>query len=126
MSGYFNFGLHTAVSPWERRTFLDYCRRIYSSDPRWVPPDARTIHSAIDPARNPHLARLKPSLLYFDGLRREERPQAGRGLTMFETPLVTAILLQDPRRQDRTVYFARLQKQNATPQQTYQLYERTF
>lgn len=113
MSGYFNFGLHTAVSPWDRRTFLDYGRRIYGSDPRWMPPDARTIHSAIDPARNPHLARLNPSLLYFDGLRREERPQVGRGLTMFETPLVTAILLQDLRRRDRAAYLARLHCANS-------------
>lgn len=109
MSGYFNFGLHTAVSPWERRTFLDYSRRIYGRDPRWVPPDAHKIHSALDPAQNPHLARLNPSLLYFDGLRRREGPPlAGPGLTMFETPLVTAILLQDPRRQDRTAYLAHL------------------
>ena len=113
MSSYFSFGLHTAVSSWERRTFLHYSRRIYGRDPRWVPFDARKIHSAIDPARNPHLARLNPSLFYFDGLRRQEQPLAGPGLTMFETPLVTAILLQDPRRQDRTAYLAHLHCANS-------------
>ncbi|MAT98487.1 MAG: hypothetical protein CL608_15185 [Anaerolineaceae bacterium] len=114
MSGYFNFGLHTAVSPWERRTFLEYSRRIFGRDPRWVPFDAHKIHHAIDPALNPHLARLNPSLFYFDGLRRQDQPLAGPGLTMFETPLVTAILLQDPRRQDRTAYLAHLHCANST------------
>ncbi len=113
MSSYFNFGLHTAVSPWERRAFLAYSQRIYGRDSRWIPPEASKIHSAIDPERNPHLARLNPQLIYFDGLRRQEKPLAGPGLTMFETPLVTGILLQDPRRHDRTAHLAHLHCANS-------------
>lgn len=114
MSNYFNFGLHTAVSLWERRTFLDYSRHIYGRDSRWLPFDTHKIHSAIDPTRNPHLARLNPTLLYFDGLRRRQgQPLAGPSLTMIETPLVTGILLQDPRRQDRTAYLAQLHCANS-------------
>lgn len=110
MSGYFNYGLHTAVSYWDRRTFLHYSRQLYGSDTRWTPPDARTIHRALNPARNPHLARLNPALLYFDGIRqREEQPLTMTpNLSALETPLVTAILLHDPRRRDRTAYLANL------------------
>jgi GNAT superfamily N-acetyltransferase len=115
MSSYFNFGLHTAVSNWERRTFLSYGQRIYEGDRRWTPPHARTIQAALNPAKNPHLARLNPSLLYFDGLRRPAEPLLGTTPTLaaFETPLVTGILLQDARRQDRTAYLAHLHCANS-------------
>ena len=112
---YHNFHLHTAVSYWGRHTFLSYSRRIYGGDRRWTPPDARTIHTALNPAQNPHLARLNPNLLYFDGLRRpKERPDNARlNPTPFETPLVTCILLLDPRRQDRTAHLATLHCANS-------------
>ncbi len=116
MSDYFNFQLHTAVSHWDRRDFLHYSQRIYQNDRRWTPPDARTIHAALNPAQNPHLARLSPELLYFDGLRRPKELPDGGGPSpaFFETPLVTAVLLQEPRRRDRTGYLAHLHCANST------------
>ncbi|MEZ4592513.1 MAG: GNAT family N-acetyltransferase [Chloroflexota bacterium] len=115
MSDYFNFQLHTAVSHWDRRAFLSYSQRIYADDRRWTPPEASRILAALNPARNPHLARLNPALLYFDGLRQmQERPlPATPTLASIETPLVTAALLQDPRRRDRTAYLAHLHVANS-------------
>ena len=112
---YYNFHLHTAVSFWDRRTFLSYSRRIYRGDRRWTPPDFRTIHTALNPAQNPHLARLNPNLLYLDGLRRpkEQPDSANPNPTPFETPLVTSALLLDPRRQDRTAHLATLHCANS-------------
>lgn len=115
MSDYFNFQLHTAVSHWDRRTFLSYSQQIYADDRRWTPLEASRIQAALNPARNPHLARMTPTLLYFDGLRRmQERPlPATPNLASIEAPLVTAALLQDPRRHDRTAYLAHLHCANS-------------
>jgi GNAT superfamily N-acetyltransferase len=115
MSDYFNFQLHTAVSAWERRIFLNYGQQIYAGDRRWTPPDARSIRAALNPNKNTHLARLNPTHFYFDGLRRpKERPlTATPSLATFETPLVTSLLLQDPRRHDRTAYLAHLHCANS-------------
>ncbi|WP_420629014.1 GNAT family N-acetyltransferase [Candidatus Leptofilum sp.] len=110
MSDYFNYQLHTAVSHWDRRTFLRYSRQIYGRDNRWTPPDAHYIHTLLNPAKQPHLARMQPRLHYFDGLRQRNQQSVTTrpALANFETPLVTNILLHDPRRHDRTAYLAYL------------------
>lgn len=109
---YYNFRLHTAVSYWDRRLFLSYCRRIYGDDGRWTPPNMRTVLAALDPENNPHLARLNANLFYFDGLRR--RKGRSDNPAVFESPLVTAVLQQDPRRHDRTAYLSYLHCANST------------
>ncbi|WP_420640793.1 GNAT family N-acetyltransferase [Candidatus Leptofilum sp.] len=115
MSDYFNYQLHTAVSYWDRRTFLRYSRQLYERDHRWTPPDSRQIRILLNPAKQPHLARLQPVFHYFDGLRRKQQQSltATPALASFETPLVANMLLHDPRRDDRTAYLAHLHCANS-------------
>ena len=108
---YYNFRLHTAVSYWDRRLFLSYCRRIYGGDGRWTPPNMRLALATLDITKNPHLARLNPNLLYFDGLRHSKVKSANPAF--FESPLVTAVLQQDPRRHDRTACLSYLHCANS-------------
>ncbi len=138
---YFNYHLYQAHGYWDRRSFTQQWWQLYRADHRWTPPYYPTWRWALEPARNPHLARLNPGWFYLEGIR---RPQAQRNASgpvglaqslgqssLFELPLVAALLLQDPRRRDGTGYLAHLHLVNdeeATAvfleQLTEQLWER--
>lgn len=125
---YFNYHLqaHEAAraSGWERGEFLRAWWRIYARDQRWTPPNYRLLGWALAPRRNPHLARLQPTLLYVDALHRTgvETGAAGGGQIMplpslFESTLAAAVLLRDPRTaagrgQVKTAYLALFQTAN--------------
>jgi GNAT superfamily N-acetyltransferase len=116
---YFNFRLYQADGYWDRRSFAHNWWRIYRGDGRWTPPYYPTWRWALEPTRNPHLARLNPGWFYLEGIRRPrwQRQQSSGPVdiaqslgqsTLFELPLAAGLLLQDPRRRDGTGYLAQL------------------
>lgn len=130
---YFNYHLQAYeaddTSGWQRREFIHAWWRVYASDQRWTPPDYRLLGWALNPARNPHLARMRPTLLYVDALHRTGAGAGGAGtaatgggqimplLSLFESTMAAAVLLRDPRTvegpgRNKTAYLALLQAAN--------------
>lgn len=113
--GYFNYSFTDAATYWERATFARHWWRIYSGDPRWVPPYYPDLWRELDLTRNNHLARMKPVLWYGEAMyRRRSRPggQAWGAEPMFEQPVTAAVALYDSRRRDKTAYLALLHAVN--------------
>lgn len=123
MSRYYNYRTYYADNSWDRRSFLNAWWRINQMDPYWVPPYIPTLKRELNPAHNPHLARLNPILLHLEALQRREKPSKGQsdfnfvqtaavpGLVM-ETPVASGLLLYDPRQPIPTVSIALLNTVN--------------
>lgn len=128
---YFNYHTQTfdalAASGWERREFVHAWWQIYAGDRRWTPPNYRALGWALNPAHNPHLARLRPTLVYVDALQRtglvdplgsgQAQPQTMPLPSLFEKTIAAAVLLRDPRARDirgrnKTAYLALFQTAN--------------
>jgi len=110
---FFNHHSHAAHSWWDRYSFVANWWRIYDSDPYWAPPDYPTLRRALEPGRNPHLARQNPLSIHTEALPQRQRsgqegwPSLGRGL-LIEQPVAAAVVLRDPRRRDGVAYLALL------------------
>ena len=120
---YYNYRTYYAASSWDRRSFLNAWWRINQRDPNWVPPYYPTLRRELNPAHNPHLARLNPVFVHLEALPRRERSSKGQseynfarsaavpGLVM-ETPVASGLLLSDPRQPIPTIYIALLHTVN--------------
>jgi len=113
---HFNCSSRIAESRWERRRFLADWWRIYAGDPYWAPPYYPTLRRALEPAHNPHLARMTPIFIQAEALSRRQT-QAGRdtwsssawsGGLGFGHTVAAAVALCDPRREDGAAYLALL------------------
>lgn len=113
---YFNHKAHTADDRWARRGFAHRWWQLYEGDPYWVPPYYPALRRALEPAHNPHLARMSPLHLYLEAV---PRPQRGArrgvdaaammsGALAMERTMAATVALVDPRRTDRTAYLALL------------------
>ncbi|HMR66987.1 MAG TPA: hypothetical protein PKE64_23500, partial [Anaerolineae bacterium] len=113
---YFNFQADFARNWWDRASFARNWWRIEATDPFWAPPAYPAFRRALEPARNPHLARLDPIFVSLEALprRRSEnlRTQPVSAGVSLEQPVAAAIALVDPRRADRTAYLAWLKVAN--------------
>ena len=114
---YYNYRTYYAASSWDRRTFLNAWWRINQHDPGWVPPYYPTLQRELNPAHNPHLARLNPIYLHLEAIqRREKASQDSINYTSaqptaipspaIETPVAVALVLHDPRQPIPTLYMA--------------------
>lgn len=107
---YFNQTNYYAANYWDRHNFVANWWQIYAEDTYWVPPDYATLRQALEPSRNPHIARLQPQLVYMEATpgqpRRSGEPLRLGQASLFEVPVAAAVLLHDPRRDDGTVYLA--------------------
>lgn len=115
---YFNYSVvarDAATVSWlDRREFAHNWWRLYEDDRRWTPPEYGLLTREIQPARNPHLARLVPGLvrveaLFRNNMRTSRQDQPVPLANVFERPLAAAVYTLDPRRTDRTGYLALLQ-----------------
>ncbi|MCI0398281.1 MAG: GNAT family N-acetyltransferase [Chloroflexi bacterium] len=110
MISYINHRVYSAVTGWERRSFARKWWSIFAGDSRWTPPYYPALQRELNPARNPHLARLQPDYLYIEALPVEQRPvnrfSSVPVVSPFELALATAAILYDPRRQDETAYLS--------------------
>lgn len=115
-TAYFNFHVEFARNWWDRASFARNWWRIEATDPFWAPPAYPAFRRALEPARNPHLARLDPVFVSLEALpkRRSEnlRTQPVSAGVSLEQPVAAAIALVDPRRADRTAYLAWLKVAN--------------
>jgi GNAT superfamily N-acetyltransferase len=112
---YINYRFQVAEGNWQRREFASHWWRIYEHDSRWSPPFWPALSWSLDPARNPHLARMDPLLLYGEAFPRRVRatsPQqsdlVGFSTALFEESIAAGVLLRDPRRRDGAAYVAML------------------
>lgn len=115
--GYFNHRQYLAESWWDRRRFVSNWWRIYAADPYWVPLYHPRLQQAVEPARNQHLARLRPHFIHLEALPKRERgafASPGFYAVSIEEPVAAAVILADPRRRDRTAYLALLHCVNDT------------
>jgi GNAT superfamily N-acetyltransferase len=117
-NGYFNFSNSIADGYWQRHTFLRSWWRIYANDQRWVPPHFPTLYRYLVRDPGPHLARMRPALIRMEALPDTHR-RSNDGLpratgALWETTVGAAVLLMDPRRQDRTAYLGLLRCVNDT------------
>jgi GNAT superfamily N-acetyltransferase len=112
---FINYRFQVAEGGWQRREFAGRWWQIYASDPRWSPPFWPYFLRALDPSRNPHLARMDPLLLHGEAFPRRVRvasPQqsdfVGFSTALFEESVAAGVLLRDPRRRDAAAYVALL------------------
>lgn len=116
--GFFNYRGRVAESWLDRLAFTRGWWRLYARDPRWSPPGYTELRRTLEPAINPHLARLDPLFLWVEA--QPGRPIARRaGIKLgpgwdpsatgaFEQIVSAALLLTDRRRPDRAAYLALL------------------
>lgn len=118
---YFNYRVHMVpaaeASAWQRREFIHAWWKLYAKESHLTPPDFGRLTRELQPRHNPHLARMRPLLIHIDALHRSGMgtPQPGQPLplvSIIERPLAAAVVLQDPRRNDKTGYLALLQTAN--------------
>jgi GNAT superfamily N-acetyltransferase len=110
-SGYFNYWSHVAEGWWGRRSFLHKWRRLYTGDRRWVPSHYPTLYRLLPPGQSPHLARLRPTLLYIEAIA-GRRSQGGMMASIMEEPVSATVVLADRRRGDDTAYLGLLHTVN--------------
>ncbi len=126
---YFNYSTKITLQHpgyWARREFVQQWRKIYGGDRRWTPPSHPWLMRSLETDRAPYLARQRPVLLHLTALARRRRdprsadstlPLAGSMAiegSMMEKAVCAAVLLSDPRNQDRTGALALLQCVNDT------------
>lgn len=101
-SGYFNYVKLEAVTAKERRQFGQRWWRLGVGDRQWTPPYYPALARLLNPARQPHLARLQPRFLHLEALPGRPRSLARTGTApidgspMFEVPVGTALTLRHP------------------------------
>ena len=106
-TSYFNHTTHFAQGRWSRRAFAHKWWRIYANDPYWVPPYYPKLHRELEPAKNSHLARMRPVFAFSEALpRRTSRKGRSLAGAHFDQPVASAVALCDPRRRDGTAYLA--------------------
>jgi ribosomal protein S18 acetylase RimI-like enzyme len=99
---------------WERWSFTRNWWGLYQGDPYWTPPYYPSLRWALEPGRNPHLARLSPIFVHSEALRGRRRGvQFNLSASLMEEVVAAAVALGEPRRSDKTAYLALLQCVNS-------------
>jgi len=110
---YFNHHSQIMGDWWDRWSFIRQWWRLYGDDPKLAPPYYPTLRRALEPARNPHLARLSPLFVKTEALPRRRTPSPyGLDAAGGDQPVAMSVLLADPRREDRTAYLSLLRCRN--------------
>ena len=111
---YINFDLTIAADRWTRQSFFRGWRTIMADDPRWAPPPLPWLRRTLTGRGHAHMRRLAPTFLHVQAVRRRVASRSdgdfgvGYGLStsVFEETVAAAVLLTDPRVEDRTAYLA--------------------
>ncbi len=121
---YFNYSTKVTSQPpgyWARREFIQQWRKIYANDKRWTPPSYPWLMRSLETDAGSYLAQQRPTLLYLTALARRRQTQRTADSTlplagsmaidgsMMEQAVCAAVLLSDPRNQERTGALALLQ-----------------
>ena len=111
---YINFDLTIAADRWTRQSFFRGWRTIMADDPRWAPPPLPWLRRTLTGRGHVHMRRMAPTFLHVQAVRRRVASRSdgdfgvGYGLStsVFEETVAAAVLLTDPRMEDRTAYLA--------------------
>ncbi len=120
---FYNYQFTVARSSWERGDWLSAWWRIDRHDPFFTPPPYLLLKRILNPARNPHLARLNPVFLFSRAVGRLKGNlliDGPQGLNQgppyanapIEAPVAAVACLTDPRREDQTSYLGLLKCAN--------------
>ena len=111
---YINFDLTIAADRWTRGGFFRGWRGIMADDPHWAPPPLPWLRRTLTGTRHVHIRRMAPTFLHVQAVRRRVNSRSdgdvgvgyGMSTSVFEETVGAAVLLTDPRVEDRTAYLA--------------------